>query len=276
MEAVVSSTLRHPNITQVGIRNKCATIAGLGSMMPAAASFQTELVFKPDWLNAPNHPFSRTLIPPNHTPPTQVFHCYMTPHTPQHIGPGSPAVDGAEAGGAFGGMMRDGAADGGQQAQGNGNLELRLVMEFCEEGSLRSALDCGLLADPSPPSPHRAAADDDSPALSGLDCVLSLAYDVAVAMLHLHSENMLHGDLKANNVLLARCSGAAAAVPAIGARAGGGGAAAGAAARHRFTAKVSCRLSFVAEPTGARPSRHPRSHPAPLYIHHKFTHHATK
>lgn len=32
--------------------------------------------------------------------------------------------------------------------------------------------------------------------------VLALAHDVACAMLHLHSENLIHGDLKASNVLL--------------------------------------------------------------------------
>jgi serine/threonine protein kinase len=36
---------------------------------------------------------------------------------------------------------------------------------------------------------------------------------VAAAMAHLHGESMLHGDLKASNVLLVRSGGADAAVP---------------------------------------------------------------
>jgi serine/threonine protein kinase len=56
------------------------------------------------------------------------------------------------------------------------------------QGSLREALDCGLLAKPGgflPPS-----------------AVLALAHDVSAAMLHLHSEGIVHGDLKAGNVML--------------------------------------------------------------------------
>lgn len=34
--------------------------------------------------------------------------------------------------------------------------------------------------------------------------MLSLAHDVAAAMLHLHSEGVVHGDLKAANVLLSK------------------------------------------------------------------------
>ena len=33
---------------------------------------------------------------------------------------------------------------------------------------------------------------------------LSLAHDIAAAMLHLHSEGVVHGDLKAANVLLTK------------------------------------------------------------------------
>lgn len=36
--------------------------------------------------------------------------------------------------------------------------------------------------------------------------VLALAHDVACAMLHLHSEDLIHGDLKASNVLLTHCN----------------------------------------------------------------------
>lgn len=51
-----------------------------------------------------------------------------------------------------------------------------LQLQFCEEGSLRTALDCQLLVGP----------ESSSGGLTSLEYVMSLAHDVAVAMLHLH------------------------------------------------------------------------------------------
>jgi hypothetical protein len=61
------------------------------------------------------------------------------------------------------------------------------------QGSLRQALNQGRLSDPS-----------SSNSLPALHLVLALAHDVACAMLHLHSEHLIHADLKASNVLLTR------------------------------------------------------------------------
>lgn len=56
------------------------------------------------------------------------------------------------------------------------------------QGSLRDALDCGSLCKPG--------------SYLAPSAVLSLAHDVAAALLHLHSEGIVHGDLKAGNVML--------------------------------------------------------------------------
>eukprot|EP00775_Hariotina_reticulata_P007113 gene7113-7327_t len=70
--------------------------------------------------------------------------------------------------------------------------ELKLVMEYCDQGTLREALDRRRL--------QRGAQQKFLiPAI-----VLSLAHDVAAAMLHLHSEGVVHGDLKAGNVMLTK------------------------------------------------------------------------
>jgi hypothetical protein len=68
-------------------------------------------------------------------------------------------------------------------------------IQYCEEGSLRTGLDYGLLTD-VPAAPGASASGVSSAGRTGLGYALSLAHDVATAMLHLHSENMLHGDLK--------------------------------------------------------------------------------
>lgn len=60
---------------------------------------------------------------------------------------------------------------------------------------MRSALNQQRLVDPA--SPYR---------LPAVHLVLALAHDVACAMLHLHSEQIVHSDLKASNVLLTKAN----------------------------------------------------------------------
>ncbi|WIA15144.1 hypothetical protein OEZ85_001831 [Tetradesmus obliquus] len=91
--------------------------------------------------------------------------------------------------------------------------ELKLIMEYCSEGSLRDALDCKLLS---------KAGSYMAPSV-----VLTLAHDIAAAMLHLHSEGIVHADLKAANVMLT--NGGDNANGTWGAAAGG----------RRMTAKVA-------------------------------------
>lgn len=64
------------------------------------------------------------------------------------------------------------------------------------QGTLRSALNQRRLVDVS--TPHMANQ------LPAVPLVLTLAHDVACAMLHLHKERIVHGDLKASNVLLSK------------------------------------------------------------------------
>eukprot|EP00878_Enallax_costatus_P013393 GHUV01014005.1.p1 GENE.GHUV01014005.1~~GHUV01014005.1.p1 ORF type:complete len:832 (+),score=111.45 GHUV01014005.1:893-3388(+) len=68
------------------------------------------------------------------------------------------------------------------------SYEVRLVLEFCDKGCLRDALDDGVFILPDGGLNYWAVCDT--------------AADVAKAMLHLHSLNVLHSDLKSHNVML--------------------------------------------------------------------------
>ncbi|GFR42839.1 hypothetical protein Agub_g3797 [Astrephomene gubernaculifera] len=67
------------------------------------------------------------------------------------------------------------------------SYEVQLVLEFCDKGCLREALDAGAFF-----------------SQQGLNypAILDTAADVAKAMLHLHCNDVLHSDLKATNVML--------------------------------------------------------------------------
>jgi len=102
-----------------------------------------------------------------------------------------------------------GAAEQEQLEDDSLGWELRLVMEYCSQGTLRSALDRGVFCQPSSSSSqgshlpnHYVGGGSWSAEAQDLSLVLPVALDVARAMLHLHSEGLLHGDLKASNVLL--------------------------------------------------------------------------
>lgn len=78
-----------------------------------------------------------------------------------------------------------------------------LVLELCDLGSLQEALDAGLLRtsrDPREGVPH-------------LPAILATAREIASAMAYVHAEGVVHGDLSAWNVLLARSGG-----PGLGGR----------------------------------------------------------
>ncbi|KIY91594.1 hypothetical protein MNEG_16370 [Monoraphidium neglectum] len=144
MEAVLSSTMSHPNVVQV-----------------AAGAFG-------------------------------VYTYYLNPTLVSAVGgmQGGDSLSSPRAAGGGGGSGGGGGGGGGG-AEGEADIAgwtLKLVMEYCNEGSLRDALDCGLLCTPG--------------SFLSPSSVLALSHDVASAMLHLHSEGIVHGDLKAHNVLL--------------------------------------------------------------------------
>eukprot|EP00198_Chlamydomonas_reinhardtii_P011654 XP_001700991.1 predicted protein [Chlamydomonas reinhardtii] len=72
------------------------------------------------------------------------------------------------------------------------SYEVQLVIEYCDKGCLREALDVGVFF-----------------GSTGLNypAILDTAADVAKALLHLHFNDVLHGDLKADNVMLKSCGG---------------------------------------------------------------------
>ncbi|GLC35525.1 hypothetical protein PLESTB_000198200 [Pleodorina starrii] len=67
------------------------------------------------------------------------------------------------------------------------SYEVRLVLEFCDKGSLKDALD------------QHAFMQGNA---FNLGAMLETASDIAKAMVHMHAANVLHSDLKARNIML--------------------------------------------------------------------------
>ncbi|KAG2495033.1 hypothetical protein HYH03_006965 [Edaphochlamys debaryana] len=164
-------------------------------------------------------------------------------------GSGSRDVGGGGGGGGGAALPRAPSLEGPNPSWGIPagpplGCELQLVLEYCDLGTLRQALDRGAFHLPPGPPPERpygsrSAADvsdgstdrsyDARPrgggrggsgrdGASGGDggggggasgrprwrygLVLQVAYDVASGLMHLHSYDIVHGDVKAGNVLL--------------------------------------------------------------------------
>ncbi|KAI8463487.1 MAG: hypothetical protein J3K34DRAFT_145885 [Monoraphidium minutum] len=96
----------------------------------------------------------------------------------------------AAGGGAVGGAESAWSCGRTSAASKVSNFEVCLVLEYCEKGSLRDALDGG------------AFYMDEERRRVNYAAVLDTAADVARAMLHLHRQQIIHSDLKARNVLL--------------------------------------------------------------------------
>ena len=71
--------------------------------------------------------------------------------------------------------------------------EVRIIQEFCAGGTLSTALKAGQISGQSSPG-----------APPDLETALRLAKEIAAGMHHIHTAGIIHGDLKANNVLLQR------------------------------------------------------------------------
>lgn len=72
-----------------------------------------------------------------------------------------------------------------------GTMELRIVMEWCDAGSLAAALSDGRL--------QPAGAQGNA---ASFEAICTTLMEVALAMEHLHAMHIMHRDLKAKNVLL--------------------------------------------------------------------------
>jgi serine/threonine protein kinase len=95
-----------------------------------------------------------------------------------------------------------GTSDGGGAVH---SFEVRLVLEYCDKGSLREALDKGAFkagrGDGGDEGVAAAAPAAAAPAVN-YPAVLDTAVEIATAMVHLHGRNVLHADLKARNIML--------------------------------------------------------------------------
>ncbi|GAX72878.1 hypothetical protein CEUSTIGMA_g333.t1 [Chlamydomonas eustigma] len=74
----------------------------------------------------------------------------------------------------------------------SGCIQTWMIMEFCDRGCLQDALDRGWLLD------HCSCVTGRP----RMEAVMGLAFQISSALQYLHSENVMHGDLSAWNILL--------------------------------------------------------------------------
>ncbi|KAF6240407.1 kinase-like domain-containing protein [Scenedesmus sp. NREL 46B-D3] len=126
----------------------------------------------------------------SHPNVVQVFTYMLNPLTVDAAPVAAAAA--AQGGGGHAQQQQQRGVPAGSASHSISGWELRLVMEYCDQGTLREALD------------HKMVLRNGSAGYLQPTIMLSLAHDIAAALLHLHSEGVVHGDLKAANVLLTR------------------------------------------------------------------------
>ncbi|KAG2450347.1 hypothetical protein HYH02_004852 [Chlamydomonas schloesseri] len=197
MEAAISSSLAHPNVV---------------------ATYTYQIKPLKDSSEGPGRPSEDITASAIIVGGANVTTAVLTGSQYQHLvsssstsrGSGGGAGGGAGGGGGGGGFGGSPAHGGGRAkppgdplapfkedadeaaAKGVYSYEVQLVIEYCDKGCLREALDMGVFF---------GSAGLNYPA------ILDTAADVAKAMLHLHLNDVLHGDLKADNVMLKSCGG---------------------------------------------------------------------
>ncbi|GBF88370.1 hypothetical protein Rsub_01082 [Raphidocelis subcapitata] len=118
-----------------------------------------------------------------------VVHTYTYTVGPvPRAGHAAGSLHGSATGGGADSARGENSGDGSGEGAGLHGWEVRLVLEYCDVGTLREALTRGALRRP-----------DGRRDLAG---VLATALDVARAMAFLHDNSIVHADLKARNVLL--------------------------------------------------------------------------
>lgn len=79
------------------------------------------------------------------------------------------------------------------KAEGRGYQETWLLLELCDKGSLRDAMDRGAF---------RPVRLGEATTWVDVAAIMATAKEVAAGMAYLHSDDILHGDLTAGNILL--------------------------------------------------------------------------
>mmetsp|Transcript_8962 Transcript_8962/g.26850 ORF Transcript_8962/g.26850 Transcript_8962/m.26850 type:complete len:941 (-) Transcript_8962:2021-4843(-) len=100
--------------------------------------------------------------------------------------PGSDSLQTSSFGSSSGGSMFP-----------RGRMETWIVLGLCDQGSLQAAIDEGT---------YRCSGNNFE-GHPDMDRVLATATEIASAMEYLHEKGILHGDLTANNILLASLNG---------------------------------------------------------------------
>ncbi|KAG2500646.1 hypothetical protein HYH03_001413 [Edaphochlamys debaryana] len=109
-------------------------------------------------------------------------------HEPTHEGVQNMLTNGEGNGGSSMGKASDTTFGDSEVSDATiHSYEVRLVLEFCDKGSLKDALD--------------QHAFMQGGALN-LSAMLETAADIAKAMVHMHAASVLHSDLKARNIML--------------------------------------------------------------------------